>query len=75
MGEAWPGSKVICMHVCGECTSNDCCTTHCVDLREEVSQTKAMLQAKSRELQVLQHYKVRLNMQIMQQILWLCPSL
>lgn len=48
---------------------------HCVGLREEMSQTKAMLQAKSRELQVLQHYKVRLNMQIMQQILWLCPSL
>lgn len=55
------------MHVCVASVLLMTVVLHCVDLREEVSQTKAMLQAKSRELQVLQHYKVRLSMQIMQQ--------
>ena len=55
------------MHVCVASILLMTVVLHCVDLRAEVSQTKAMLQAKSRELQVLQHYKVRLSMQIMQQ--------
>lgn len=55
------------MHVCVASVLLMTVVLHCVDLRAEVSQTKAMLQAKSRELQVLQHYKVRLSMQIMQQ--------
>ena len=62
-----PGSMAMCVHVCVASALLMTVVLHHVDLREEVSQTEATLQAKSRELQVLQHYKVRLN--------GLCPQL
>ena len=66
-----PGSKAMCVYACVVSALLMTVILHHADLREEVSQTEAMLQAKSRELQVLQHYKVSPSRAA---ILWLCPN-
>ena len=69
-----PGSKAMCVYACVVSALIMTVILHHADLREAVSQTEAMLQAKSRELQVLQHYKVRLNMQVVQQSCGFAPN-